>query len=78
MTPPTPLTPPPPARIREDPGITENLGKLEVFEQLFLSLGMQERQTTWLKILPKFSLKSNAVSARAMLREERIYKCHDS
>ena len=60
MTPPPQLPPTPaltreePALTREDPSITENLGKSEGFEQLFLSLGMQERQTTWLKILPKF------------------------
>ena len=54
--PPPPQPPPPPALTREDPNIRENLGKSEGFEQLFLSLGMQERQSTWLKILPKFSL----------------------
>ena len=56
MTHPPPQPPPPPALTREDPSIRENLGKSEGFEQLFLSLGMQERQSTWLKILPKFSL----------------------
>ena len=58
--------------------LAENLGKLEGFEQLVLSLDVQASQTTLLKILAKFSSKSNAVYARAMLVEERIYKCHES
>ena len=51
---------------------------VEGFEQHFLSLDVQASQNTLLNILPKFSSKSNVVSARAMSVDERIYKCHES